>query len=131
MDRIKLNREEKKVREELINYSSRKSTITYQKLSNLTGLELDMQDPSHRNRIAEILGNISAFEFSNERPLLSSVVLNTNNYEGDGYFKLCEELGFGNWESLKRDKKFAKTRINECYEFWSDKDNIDSFKKID
>lgn len=53
MEVIKLNRQEKRVREELIDIASRKGRTTYQNLSDITGLELDMQDPDHRERMAK------------------------------------------------------------------------------
>jgi len=30
--------------------------------------------------------------------------------QGDGFFKLAEELGFGNWKKLKNGKMFVSIR---------------------
>ena len=64
--------------------------ISYSELSESCKLNLNMDEPHHRNLIGEILGNISAFEFNNNRPLLSSLVIGKDNNVGDGFYKLCE-----------------------------------------
>src|SRR5689334_1597178 len=79
-------------------------TISYQRLSDACELRLDMSNIVDRNAIANILREISTFEFNNQRPLLSSLVKRSgDNYEGDGFYKLAERLGFGDWRRLKRE----------------------------
>jgi hypothetical protein len=51
-------------------------------------------------------------------------------YEGEGFFKLCEELGFGNCEELQQKKSFAKNHIADCHVYWGNKDNVLHYKKI-
>jgi len=46
--------------------------------------------------------------------------ISSNAYEqGDGFFKLAEELGFGNWKKLKNGKMFEYEMINKAHNFWS------------
>lgn len=96
-------------------------TITYQVLSDKCGLKLNMRDNPHDRKIlGQILGEISEYEHINDRPLLSALVIRAgDNYEGDGFYKLAEELGYGNWQKLKQEGEFEIKQMNECIDFWS------------
>lgn len=76
-------------------------------------------NPADRGKIGEILGHISRYEHENGRPLISSVVVSRSMEQGDGFFKLAEELGFGNWKKLKNGKMFEYDMINKAHNFWS------------
>jgi len=99
-------------------------TVTYQKLSDDCKLGFNMQDnPSDRVAIASILDTISRYEHSFERPLLSALVIRASDgREGNGFYKLAEELGFGKWKYLKTKRAFEAEQITECIEFWSNDD---------
>ena len=113
------------VRTKLIELARKERTITYQILSDECNLGLVMRDSEYaRAEIGRILGEISAFEHSNGRPLLSSLVISKgDNYQGDGFYKLCEELGFGNWKKLKSDISFEIGQMNACFAFWKNEKN--------
>jgi len=65
---------------------------TYSEIAPLAGL--DMSLPDDRNRIREILGEISTAEHAEGRPLLSAVVVHRdNNMPGHGFFTLAKQLG--------------------------------------
>lgn len=66
-------------------------------------------------------------EHEEGRPLLSSLVQTKNKGQGDEFYKLCEELGMGNWRDLKNDPEFLTEQRNLCYEFWSDESNYEKF----
>jgi hypothetical protein len=122
-----------KVRTYLIELARQKvnQIVTYQKLSDDCGLGLNMRDnPNDRKILGDILGPISVFEFKNDnRPLLSALVVRAgDNYEGDGFYKLAEELGFGKWQELKKDGMFETVQIRECIKFWSDDKNYSDYK---
>lgn len=112
------------VRKKLIEIARKKGeqTITYQDLSDECGLGLVMRDSEFaRAEIGRILGKISEFEHKHDRPLLSSLVLSKGSaYEGHGFFKLCEELGFGPWKKLQADITFPSIQMRRCYDFWKD-----------
>lgn len=110
------------VRGHLIDLARKGKTITYQELSDQCKLGLVMRDSEYaRAEIGRILGEISAFEHNNQRPLLSSLVISKgDNYQGDGFYKLCEELGYGGWKKLKADISFEIGQMNSCYDFWKD-----------
>jgi hypothetical protein len=110
------------IRRKLIDVARAKGeqTITYQELSDQCNLGLIMRDSEFaRAEIGRILGEVSAFEEKHERPLLSALVLSKgSSYEGDGFFKLCEELGYGPWRKLQKDITFPIVQMKRCYEFW-------------
>ena len=110
---MNLTKEEKTVRNILINVASKKQLIYYSDLCKTANLRLDMSIPADRGKIGEILGHISRYEHENGRPLISSVVVSRSMEQGDGFFKLAEELGFGNW------KMFEYDMINKAHNFWS------------
>lgn len=115
---VMLTQEEERVRAILIGIASKRSTITYTELCHKALLKLDMSIPSHRGDIGDLLGNISTYEHHAGRPLLSSVVISVNNEQGDGFFKLAEELGYGEWKKLKREKLFEYDMMNKTHEYW-------------
>lgn len=122
-----------KVRNYLIELARQKvnQTVGYQKLSNDCNLGLNMQDsPQDRIKMGTILGDISRFEFDNgKRPLLSALVVRVGDKtEGDGFYKLAEELGYGKWNDLKKEGMFETIQIKECIRFWSDYDNYQNYK---
>lgn len=115
-----LTPEEKKIKEFLIRCAITEKIVTYQKLSIFTNLGLDMSLSKDRNTLGELLCSISRQEYKEGRPILSALVVTANDKnQGDGFFKLCEELGYGEWQKLKQNENFAKERIIECYTFYS------------
>lgn len=119
-----------KVRIHLIEIAHKCKTITYQELSDECKLGLIMRESVYaRAEIGRILGEISAFEHNNNRPLISSLVISKgDNYQGDGFYKLSEELGFGNWKKLKADISFEIGQMNACYDFWKNPTNYSKYK---
>ena len=107
-------------------------TITYQKLSDKCNLGLYMQDGIHiRSQMGTLLGEISIYEHSNNRPLLSSLVIRLgDNLEGDGFYKLADELGFGDWKKLKREGIFEIQEIKKCIDFWQDDNNYKKYRDL-
>ena len=112
--------------------SSRKQIIHYQELCDACGLKLNMQEnPADRAEIGWILGETSEHEYQNKRPLLSAVVVSKSGYEGDGFYKLGEELGITkDWRKLKQDEFFSIQEINNCSDFWRDDQNYSCFFNI-
>lgn len=118
-----------RVREHLIDLAAQRQTIGYQKLSDACHLGLDMQASQYdRTEIGKILGEISTFEHNIGRPLISAIVVHQGTgYEGDGFFKLAQELGFGPWRTL-RASDFDVRQINQCFDFWSNLENYNNYK---
>lgn len=118
------------IRRYLIDKASKEQVVHYQQLCNDVGLKLNMADNPHdRLIIGGILGEISSYENENERPLLSSIVVSKSGFEqGDGFFKLAEELGFGEWRKLKGHGTFEIEMMKKTFEFWKDKTNYKKYR---
>jgi hypothetical protein len=97
------------VRLKLIRLAQKGKTIYYQELSDICGLGLSMKEnEDDRAEIGRILDEISTFEFSNKRPILSSIVISqATGLQGEGFFKLCDRLGCGAWRKLQQDLEFS------------------------
>ncbi len=124
------------VRDYLIRKSKQKKTVGYSEINIDCNLNLDFTQQNSRTEIGRILGEISTFEFSNNRPLISSIVVYKSDKLGtgigNGFYNLAEELGFGQSAHLK-SKNFAETEIQRSFDFWSGESthNIHFFTKFD
>ncbi|MCI1648783.1 MAG: hypothetical protein LKI39_00975 [Bacteroides sp.] len=116
---IALTPEEERVRDILISVASARNMIYYTELCRKAALKLDMGIPADRGKIGSILGNISSYEHELGHPLLSSVVVTVNGEQGDGFFKLAEGLGYGNWQKLKKGRRFEYDMMNKTHDFWA------------
>ena len=96
------------IRKELIERARLKSPITYSTLNEQLELNLNFNNDYDRGLIGEWLGEISFHEFEKGRPLLSALVIHKgkDREQGDGFYKLCEELYGEDWQDLKADKDF-------------------------
>ena len=65
----------------------------YSEVAPVVGL--DMNDPSHRLEIGELLGLISRAEVRESRPMLSSMIIHKTDFAsiGEGFYTLATELG--------------------------------------
>lgn len=119
-----------RIRSQLIEVArSRNPTISYQSLSDVCNLILNMSSQYHRNQIAEILREVAIHEHSEGRPMLTSLVIrNGDNYEGNGFFKIADESGYGDWKKLKKDGTFAVQQMNKCIEYWTNEENYNTNK---
>lgn len=119
------------IRKYLIDTARRGLTIHYSQLNALCNLGLNLANQQEKQILAEKLGDISIFEFQNERPLLSSIVISKGtNRPGGGFYVLAESLEFGERDELKQSH-FEEKAIKETIDFWKDKNNYNSFKEIE
>ncbi|MFN8396476.1 MAG: hypothetical protein U0176_17765 [Bacteroidia bacterium] len=116
------------IREYLIAIArSPKGSCTYSEVNNRGTLGLDFSLERDRARIGQILGEVAEYEFRHGRPLLSAVVLHSDDTgQGDGFFKICEALGLGSARQLKRDE-FGVIEMGNCHRFWRDELNFARF----
>lgn len=82
--------------EELKKVARAGGTTTYGEIAPLASLDMSRAD--HRNQIADILGEISSYEHSQGRPMLSVVVVHSEHGEdagmpGKGFFELARQIG--------------------------------------
>jgi len=92
-----------------------KKTTTYQPIAEMMGL--DMGNPADRDRLSEMLGEISRFEHEHGRPLLSAVVvLQESGEPGAGFFTLARELGLQ--PPGEEDYLFYARELKKVFEQW-------------
>ena len=121
---------DRKIRRKLIELARIKGAkISYQALSDEFQLFLDMKKKSDRVSISSILAEITEHEHEQKRPLLGSLVLlkGRSGKQMDDFYKLCERLGMGKWDSLKEDPEFEGNLRKSCHEFWKDNQNFKEY----
>ena len=107
----------KAIYEKLIEVAKEERTIPYGEIAPLA--ELDMSDQGDRNKIADILGEISTFEHHQGRPMLSAlVVLKDKGYPGEGFFTLARYLGLHKGQSEFDDLEFFVREVQKVHEQW-------------
>jgi len=90
-------------------------------------LYLDHNNPQHRDQLSEVLAEISRFEHSKNRPMLSAMVMYKGLESfGDGFYKLASELGEGKIAKLK-EGLFTYEMLKKCHEFWNNKNNYNKY----
>jgi len=103
--------------EKLKGIAKTQDITTYSDIAPLAGLDMGRQDD--RNRIAEILGEISRHEHTLGSPMLSVVVVHrANNIPEQGFFTIARELGLyrGNDDLL-----FFTEGLWKVHEFWRER----------
>ena len=101
--------------EELKRVAARGETATYSEVAPLA--DLNMEDPSHRDEIGRLLGEISEHEHSVRRSLLSVVVIHRdNNMPGPGFFKLAKRLELYDGRD---DLKFFLDELKRAHSTWA------------
>ncbi|WP_299339186.1 hypothetical protein [uncultured Psychroserpens sp.] len=120
----------KDIRYKLIELARQKTTWTYSQLNEQLELGLNFNNVLDRDLIGEWLGEVSVHEYSKGRPLLSALITHKlgKREQGDGFYKLCENLLGKDWEDLKADKNWENKMIADCYTFWLELDNYKKYK---
>jgi len=112
---------DKEVRKYLIELSRIKRTVAYG-----TAMNQFNYDVAHHNQIdlfADIIGDISIYEHEYDRPMLSSLVIHASGRSiGKGFYRLAEQLGYGDKELLLK-QNFEREMQIRCYDYWRDNDN--------
>lgn len=108
-----------RVRNYLIQAARSRKFVTYSQVNRDCDLRLDFDYQTGRNEIGRILGEIGAYEYRNNRPILSAVVVHEgSNDHGKGFYNLCEELKIGDARRLQRDH-YGMAVMRECFDYWS------------
>ena len=96
----------------LLDAAKGRGIVAYADLEKLLGLDLD--NPSDRKRIGELLGEISRYEVREGRPMLSSVVWHKDmSSPGRGFLNLGTELG--RVRGGEDELAFATRELNATY----------------
>ncbi len=115
MEETQMDVETTAIYERLIKIAKDSDITNYSVIAPLA--RLDMNLPPHRNRISDILDEISRTESSCGRPLLSAVViLKDENIPGDGFFKMARELRLYDDDD---DFRFWIRELRRVHDYWS------------
>lgn len=119
-----------RIRTKLIELARQRTTWSYTQLNDQLELGLAFSNPGDLEYIGELLGEITTNEFERGRPLLSCLITHQNGQreQGDGFYKLCEQLFQQDWLTLKSDKEWENGLIADCYTFWLNPENYKNFK---
>jgi hypothetical protein len=117
------------IRQKLIELARQGETWSYSQLNDQMDLRYDFRNPVHRKEIGDLIGKVSEIEFEKGRPLLSALILHQGGREqGDGFYKLCAAKLGVHWETLKKDRSWEKSVIEDCFNFWQDNANFWKYK---
>jgi hypothetical protein len=103
-----------KVYSELITAAKYRGTVTYQEIAMMMGLPLTGNLMGRET--GQILGEISEYEVSNGRPMLSAIAVGVSGHPGDRFFAFAKDLGKMKPEEDKR--KFWQKECQAVYEVW-------------
>ena len=99
----------------LIEVAERQDVVNYSDIAPLVKLQMD--SPADRNRMANILDNISSAEHRAGRPLLSAVVIRKDkNMPGNGFFKLARGLGLHTEDD---DFMYWLQELRRVHDYWT------------
>lgn len=116
------------IRKFLIDQSIKGIPVNYEVIAKM--LNLDLHLDKDRHTLSHTLGEISEYEFKNDRPLISAIAIyKQTNDHGDGFYQLCEDLGIGNKKQLK-EQIFGFTALEEAKNFWKDNANFQKFYEL-
>ena len=103
----------------LIEVARNKGTTTYGEIGPIVGI-LDFSNPGSGIQIGEILGEISKYEHSCGRPMLSALVTYKDEPKpGPGFFTLARELGLLMRTDKDAELEFFAQELRKVHDHWS------------
>jgi hypothetical protein len=111
---------DKELHKKLKEIAKRQETISYSQFASDCGRPYTSID--ERNHFHQLIGDISVFEVSKSRPMLSVLVHYKSDIErtpGKGFFELADELK--QRKPGETDKEMQYRIIKDCWKFWKDK----------
>jgi hypothetical protein len=131
---ITLENTEIRIREYLINaiHNGKSKGMSYTAVNEDLDLGLNFAIPSDRSQIGTWLGHISTFEFENDRPILSVMVMNQRELLafGEGFYNLLEQLTGIDRNDFLNDVRRLRRLVDTCTNFWINNNNYNSHFRI-
>lgn len=94
-----------------------RDTTCYGPIAELLGLDLRLA--CDRNRIGEVVGELSEQEHAQGRPMISAVVVKAETrMPGKGFFTLARKLGF----AVGDETAFHVRELSRVHEHWANHD---------
>jgi hypothetical protein len=108
--------------------------VFYSEIVKACNLNIDISTEYGRKQLSEILWEVSNFENSQPvaRPLLSALAIykdQSKNDHGDGFYRIAEKLGKGNFKVLK-DNLYGFTEAEKCRLFWQNENNYKAYASL-
>ena len=102
----------------LVRIARSRDRITYQEIAPVVGLNLDKA--ADRDKLSNLLGDISQNEVAEGRPMLSVVVINAaSNQPGKGFFRLAKELDLYSGKTALDQLDFFVKELTRTYDYWA------------
>ncbi len=93
-------------------------TVTYGEIAPLANLNMELQ--VDRNKMSEILAEISTYEHENSRPMLSAIVVHKDSgYPGKGFYELARFLSLYQGHGEFSDLDFFTREVKKVFSYWS------------
>ena len=108
----------KKVYERLKEVAKAGTVITYSELNSSCNLHLNFNNIDDRNKISNILGEISEYEVKEGRPMLSVIVVLKGSIPlkpAYGFFTYADELEV---RKMETDLQLYYRQLKKCWETW-------------
>jgi hypothetical protein len=116
-----------RVRKYLIEKSISYEPVYYENVVKDCDLQLNLDSENDRKKLSAILGEVSAYEYANHRPLLSAVAIYKNKLDhGYGFYEVAHKLLKKNKQELI-DEAFGFVELKNCREYWSDPENLKDY----
>lgn len=106
--------------------------VSYSDVVKECGLSINLKSNFGRNQLTNLLSEISEFEDSHGRPLISAMAIYKDpnlNGHGDGFYIVAEKLKKGKFSKLK-DALFGFTEAAACRSFWQNNENYKKYFQI-
>lgn len=101
----------------LVRLAKARRTAYYGDIAPLAGL--DVRRVADRSKMAKILEEISVYEHSRARPLLSAIVLERETSSpGQRFFVLARALDRYSGEDERSDRRFLEAEIQSVWNQW-------------
>lgn len=105
------------VHNRLVRLARARRTASFREIASLAGT--DARSRSSQIRTSKILSEISVYEHSHSRPMLSALVLDREGGSpGPEFYALARTLGRYSGESEGSDRKFLASEIKSVWDHW-------------
>jgi hypothetical protein len=114
----------KDIQKHLIERARKGNTIYYESLNQLIGSPYNLHNSCERHQLGVELGDVSQFELSQGRPLLSAIcITQLEKTPGVGFFEMAAELEDSNGNKLfdpskESKKKYLKREQEKVFDYW-------------
>ena len=122
-----------RIRKYLINAAMKTGKfVYYSELVKDCGLKINLRTLHGQKKLNAVLDEVSGFECSAGRPLLSAMAIYKDarrNDHGDGFYYNAEKLGKGNARKLRKEL-YGFVEAENCRVFWQNDNNFKRFFEL-